>query len=110
MYLIEGVLSGTPVYRKNTPAREGLESLVNEALSALKAAGASPTDYVQVSVSHPKDYTEPEIILIVLVSDGYIEILSPEDTGQLAGFSGTSGTSEQSAGLSELTDELGIRE
>lgn len=107
MYLIEGVLSGTPVYRKNTPAREGLESLVNEALSALKAAGASPTDYVQVSVSHPKDYTEPEIILIVLVSDGYIEILSPEDTGQLADLSGTS---ERSAGLSELTDELGIRE
>jgi hypothetical protein len=107
MFFIEGVISGTPVYRKNTPARAGLESLVNEALSALIAAGAAPTDYVQVSYSHPKDYTEPEIILIVLVSDGYIEILDHEDTGQLAELSGSS---EKLSGLSELTDELGIRD
>jgi len=112
MYLIEGVLSEETVFRRNTPVRQGIESLVNEALSALIAAGASPKDYVQVSLRRPQEYTEPEIILVVLVSDGYMEVLDDEDSGHEGIRPSDISDRQQSAqptGLKLLTDELGIK-
>lgn len=108
MYLIEGVLSGETFFRRNTPVRQGIESLVNEALSALIAAGASPKDYVQVSLRHP----EPEVILVVLVSDGYMEVLDEEDWGHEGIRPSDISDRQRSAqptGLNPLTDELGIK-
>jgi hypothetical protein len=72
MFSIEGYMDGELVFRRNTPSRRGVESLINEGLSALMAANAAPRDYIEV-LEYFVDDPEPDVLSIVFVSDGYID-------------------------------------
>ena len=74
MFVIEGRLNGELVFTRTTPARQGIEALINEGLSALQAADADDNDYIEVLRYYPDDLTdnEPEVVGIVFIRDGYI--------------------------------------
>ena len=74
MFVIEGRLNGELVFTRTTPARQGIEALINEGLSALQAADADDNDYIEVLRYYPDDPTdnEPEVVGIVFIRDGYI--------------------------------------
>ena len=74
MFVIEGRLNGELVFTRTTPARQGIEALINEGLSALQAANADDNDYIEVLRYYPDDPTdnEPEVVGLVFIRDGYI--------------------------------------
>ncbi len=74
MFVIEGRLNGELVFTRTTPARQGIEALINEGLSALQAADADDNDYIEVLRYYPDDPTdnEPEVVGLVFIRDGYI--------------------------------------
>ena len=74
MFVIEGRLNGELFFTRTTPARQGIEALINEGLSALQAADADDNDYIEVLRYYPDDLTnnEPEVIGIIFLRDGYI--------------------------------------
>ena len=82
MYSIEGYMGGDLVFRRNTPSRRGVDTLINEGLSALMAAGAGARDFIEVLQYYPDD-AEPEVLSVIFVSDGYIDILDDESEDYL---------------------------
>ena len=80
MYSIEGYMGGDLVFRRNTPSRRGVETLINEGLSALMAADAASRDYIEVLQFFQDDPENPEVLSITFVSDGYDEVIEPEDS------------------------------
>ncbi len=80
MYSIEGYMGGDLVFRRNTPSRRGVETLINEGLSALLAAKAANRDYIEVLQYFPEDPENPDVISITFVSDGYIDIIEPDES------------------------------
>tara|TARA_A200000159_G_C7319333_1_gene338121 strand:+ start:687 stop:1016 length:330 start_codon:yes stop_codon:yes gene_type:complete len=74
MFSIEGYIDGDLVFRRNTPSRRGVDTLINEGLSSLMAAGAAARDYIEVLQYYP-DEQDPEVLSVIFVSDGYVDIL-----------------------------------
>jgi hypothetical protein len=77
MFSIEGYIDGDLVFRRNTPSRRGVDTLINEGLSSLMAAGAAARDYIEVLQYYP-DEPDPEVLSVIFVSDGYVDILDEE--------------------------------
>ena len=103
-------MGGDLVFRRNTPSRRGVDTLINEGLSALMAAGAAARDYVEVLQYFP-DEGDAEVLSVIFVSDGYVEIL--DDTEDYVEVSETILTRESESEttvfrspLDDISDEI----
>jgi hypothetical protein len=111
MFSIEGYMDGDLVFRRNTPSRRGVDTLINEGLSALMAAGAAARDYVEVLQYFP-DEEGAEVLSVIFVSDGYVEILDNdtedyvEVTEKILTRESESETTVFRSPLDEISDEI----